>query len=53
MDADAKQIGKMWGQLERLAQIRDDWRKLVGTKGEDEMRLNVSCSVKIGQDAYS
>uniref|UniRef100_A0AAV2LFI9 Rho-GAP domain-containing protein n=1 Tax=Knipowitschia caucasica TaxID=637954 RepID=A0AAV2LFI9_KNICA len=30
LDADVKQMGKTWGQLERLAQNRDAWRKLVG-----------------------
>jgi hypothetical protein len=30
LDADAKQMGKTWGQLERLAQNRDAWRELVG-----------------------
>ena len=30
LDADAKQMGQTWGQLERLAQNRDAWRKLVG-----------------------
>jgi hypothetical protein len=38
-------MGKVWGQLERLAQNRDAWRELVqaayapdGTSGGDEMR---------------
>ncbi|KAL3866766.1 hypothetical protein ACJMK2_044042 [Sinanodonta woodiana] len=30
LDADVKQMGKTWGQLERLAQNRDAWRELVG-----------------------
>uniref|UniRef100_A0AAV2JSU2 Reverse transcriptase domain-containing protein n=1 Tax=Knipowitschia caucasica TaxID=637954 RepID=A0AAV2JSU2_KNICA len=30
LDADVKQMGKTWGQLERLAQNRDAWKKLVG-----------------------
>ncbi|KAH3853334.1 hypothetical protein DPMN_095856 [Dreissena polymorpha] len=30
LDADAKQMGQTWGQLEMLAQNRDAWRKLVG-----------------------
>ena len=30
LDADAKHMGQTWGQLERLAQNRDAWRKLVG-----------------------
>ncbi|KAH3842973.1 hypothetical protein DPMN_116479 [Dreissena polymorpha] len=30
LDADAKQMGQTWGQLERLAQNQDAWRKLVG-----------------------
>lgn len=30
LDADIKQMGKTWGQLERLAQNRDAWRELVG-----------------------
>uniref|UniRef100_A0AAV2J1Z3 Reverse transcriptase domain-containing protein n=1 Tax=Knipowitschia caucasica TaxID=637954 RepID=A0AAV2J1Z3_KNICA len=30
LDADVKQMEKTWGQLERLAQNRDAWRKLVG-----------------------
>ncbi|KAH3797099.1 hypothetical protein DPMN_150674 [Dreissena polymorpha] len=39
LDADAKQMGQSWGQLERLVQNRDTWRKLVGgTTCEDEMR---------------
>ena len=30
LDTDAKKMGYTWGQLERLAQDRDGWRKLVG-----------------------
>lgn len=30
LEADVKQTGKTWGQLEKLAQNRDDWRELVG-----------------------
>ena len=30
LEAEMKKIGHSWGQLERLAQDRDDWRALVG-----------------------
>ncbi|KAH3888731.1 hypothetical protein DPMN_012771 [Dreissena polymorpha] len=38
-------MGQTWRQLERLAQNRDAWRKLVvvtdGTTGKDEMRCTI------------
>jgi hypothetical protein len=40
---DAKQMGKTWGQLERLAQNPDAWKELVGglCPRRDEMILVV------------